>query len=199
MERRVRLPYPAPIIMTEDLKIRGTVSPEDLIDWWEEGGGERSGKPGGKGGRREFGTGGRAKAIRRRTVVAQSQRKREEELETALRRGIEGKRDATRAYRTWIERILVDPEAILEEQEIIVSFARPGKPGGQKMQKSETAADALHEPTGIIAHCEETRSKAQNEKRAREVLEEKVERLAQKWQEYERRTGRAGELLEEFS
>jgi hypothetical protein len=184
--------------MTENLDIRDLVSPDDFIDWLEEGE-QRSGKPGGKGGKREFGTGLRAEKARRKTVVEHAQRKREEELAFELRRNIEERKGKTKPYRTWVERILTDPETVLRKEEIIISFARPGKPGGQKMQKSETAADALHEPTGIIAHCEETRSKAQNEKRALDTLEGKVKALADKWREYERRTGSACDLFEEVS
>jgi hypothetical protein len=185
--------------MNEDLEIRGPVSPDDLVDWWEEGGDQRPGKPGGKGGKRDFGTGLRAKAKRRGAVVKKAQKKRDEELGDELYHHLEERKSRIKDYRAWVERILANPENVLQEKEVIVSFARPGKPGGQKMQKSETAADALHEPTGTIAHCEETRSKSQNEKRARGVLEERVRALADKWREYEQRTGEARNLFEELN
>ncbi|KAI5284211.1 hypothetical protein KEM54_001521, partial [Ascosphaera aggregata] len=43
--------------------------------------------------------------------------------------------------------------------------------------KTNSAVQLIHKPTGIVVKCQETRSRSQNQKRALQILAEKVELL----------------------
>lgn len=181
-------------------EIRRPLPPEEAVEELEEAEGGRQRKPGGKKGEREFGTGLKAKRRRRKQVVEQARRKRVEERAADLQRHL--KKDVTsegvvEGYRVWLERILVDPEDIIrmgDKDEVIVSPARASKPGGQRMQKKLTAADACHLPTGISVHCEEESHYRPNREGAQERLEKKVTELAGQWSNYEKEAGKGAAL-----
>ncbi|NXU80510.1 CL065 factor, partial [Oreotrochilus melanogaster] len=62
------------------------------------------------------------------------------------------------------------PEADLREQ-----FVRGDGPGGQATNKTNNCVVLKHIPSGIVVKCHQTRSVEQNRKRAREILQEKVD------------------------
>jgi len=67
-----------------------------------------------------------------------------------------------------------DTEVIIPESELDVSFARSGGPGGQNVNKRETAVRMVHLPTGIAVHVTTERSQEQNKERALELLKGKL-------------------------
>ncbi|KAJ2970400.1 hypothetical protein NQ176_g8205 [Zarea fungicola] len=64
------------------------------------------------------------------------------------------------------------PDSELEE-----SYLKGSGPGGQKINKTNSAVQLKHIPTGIVVKSQATRSRAQNRKHAREVLAQKLDDL----------------------
>ena len=62
----------------------------------------------------------------------------------------------------------------IPEQDIRVEFARSSGPGGQNVNKRETAVRVVHIPTNIAVHCEAERSQERNRERALEILRGKL-------------------------
>ncbi len=62
----------------------------------------------------------------------------------------------------------------IPETEIKVEFAKAGGPGGQNVNKRETAVRATHLPTKLSVHVASERSQAQNKEKALELLKSKI-------------------------
>jgi peptide chain release factor len=69
------------------------------------------------------------------------------------------------------------PRRIVDENEISESFLKGTGPGGQKINKTSSAVQLKHLPTGIVVKCQGTRSREQNRKDARRLLSEKLEEM----------------------
>ncbi|KFY30195.1 hypothetical protein V493_02087 [Pseudogymnoascus sp. VKM F-4281 (FW-2241)] len=67
--------------------------------------------------------------------------------------------------------------APLPEEEFTEAFLCGSGPGGQKINKTSSAVQLKHIPTGIVLKVQATRSRSQNRKIAREMLAERVELL----------------------
>jgi len=67
------------------------------------------------------------------------------------------------------------PRPVILDQDIQETFLKGSGPGGQKINKTSSAVQLKHLPTGIVVKCQETRSRSQNRKTARRILGERVE------------------------
>lgn len=69
------------------------------------------------------------------------------------------------------------PRPKIAEEETFKRYLKGSGPGGQKINKTSSAVQLTHLPTGIVVKSQATRSRTQNESIARRILAEKVEIL----------------------
>jgi len=65
-------------------------------------------------------------------------------------------------------------DLIIPEDDLKVEFARSSGPGGQNVNKRETAVRIVHLPTKISVHVDGERSQAQNKEKALQILRAKL-------------------------
>jgi len=83
-------------------------------------------------------------------------------------------------------------ELHIPETDLDVSFTRSGGPGGQNVNKRDTAVHAVHKPTGLRVHVTSERSQVANKEKALEMLRGKLFRLQEEAAEKEARGLSAG-------
>ena len=75
---------------------------------------------------------------------------------------------------------LEESKLVIPEKDLRVEFYRSGGPGGQNVNKVETAVRVIHEPTGIAVSSQAQRSQAQNREYALKLLKAKIFHLMEK-------------------
>jgi peptide chain release factor 2 len=67
-------------------------------------------------------------------------------------------------------------EVDIPPEDLDITFARSSGPGGQNVNKRETAVRIVHIPTGLSVHTDTERSQAQNKEQALALLRGKLYR-----------------------
>lgn len=68
-------------------------------------------------------------------------------------------------------------EVKIPPEDLKVEFSKSSGPGGQNVNKRESAVRLVHIPTNLAVHVESERSQAQNKEKAQSMLEAKLYRL----------------------
>ncbi len=79
-------------------------------------------------------------------------------------------------------------DMVIPEEDLKVEYSRAGGPGGQNVNKRETAVRVVHLPTNISAHADNERSQAQNKDKALQILAGKL----YAWREMEKKKKEQG-------
>jgi peptide chain release factor 2 len=86
----------------------------------------------------------------------------------------QGKRQTSFSMVEVVPQLTTSDEVELKESDVDIIFAKAGGPGGQNVNKRETAVRATHRPTGFTVHVTTERSQAQNKEKALEMLRGKL-------------------------
>lgn len=85
-------------------------------------------------------------------------------------------------------------EVEIRPEDLKIETFRSSGPGGQHMQKNETAVRITHLPTGIVVTCQEERSQHRNKELALRVLRTKLRELEEQKKEAELREKRRRQI-----
>ncbi len=90
-----------------------------------------------------------------------------------------GKRQTSFSLVEVLPRLPDAGEMHIPENDLEISFTRSGGPGGQNVNKRDTAVHAVHTPTGLRVHVTSERSQVQNKEKAIEILRGKLFQMRQ--------------------
>ena len=91
------------------------------------------------------------------------------------------------------------PRTPIPEKDLTIAYVKGSGPGGQKINKTSSAVQIKHLPSGIVIKCQDTRSRDQNEKLAMKRLQDRLEqgekgvesRVEKRWELLRKRKERA--------
>ncbi len=78
-----------------------------------------------------------------------------------------------------------EAEVEIREEDLEIETFRSSGPGGQHMQKNETAVRIRHKPTGLVVECQDERSQYQNKMKALRILRTRLLEMKRREQEAE--------------
>ncbi len=87
-----------------------------------------------------------------------------------------------------------DVEIEINPKDLEISTYGSSGPGGQHMQKNDTAVRIVHKPTGMVVTCESERSLTQNKLRAMSVLRARLYEIERRKQEEELEAARRSQV-----
>ena len=85
-------------------------------------------------------------------------------------------------------------EIQINPNELKFDISRASGPGGQNVNKVETAVRLTHLPTGLVVECQSERSQARNREKALDILRARLYQLKQKEQETKIAQERKGQI-----
>lgn len=80
----------------------------------------------------------------------------------------------------------------IRDDDIDIELSKSSGPGGQNVNKRETAVRIIHTPTGISAHVDTERSQAQNKEKAMDILRGKLYKLLEEQKKEEKESLQLG-------
>jgi len=86
------------------------------------------------------------------------------------------KRGIAVSSSVWAKK-MPDRPGPVNEDDFTEAFLKGSGPGGQKINKTSSAVQLKHIPTGIVLKVQATRSRTQNRKIARQMLADRIEEL----------------------
>lgn len=95
-----------------------------------------------------------------------------------------------------IPKFVSSSEIEIPEKDVKIELSKAGGPGGQNVNKRETAVRIVHLPTNISAHVTSERSQAQNRERAMDLLKSKLYKYRILQQEKERESMMVSKVVE---
>lgn len=87
-----------------------------------------------------------------------------------------------------------DQELVIQERDLDMRAYRSSGPGGQHKNKTESAVELTHKPTGIKTTCSSERSQHQNKAIALRALRSKIKQAADSRNESQMHEARRGQI-----